>query len=308
MHKHDNLPALDLLKAFEASARRLSFTLAGEDLFLSQSAISRQIQLLEGQLGVRLFHRRTRALLLTEKGQIYYREISQLLEQLREATARLTGTPSNNTVTVAATHTFASLWLVPRLSDLQQAHPELRVHIAADNRLQDLKKEQLDVAIRYSTRKLAGPGALKLFGESVVPVCSPALLPRNALIRPEDLRDFVLLHFDEPLGRGPWLSWHVWFETLKVKPVAGKGALRFSHYDQLMRAAVDGQGIALGRMPLIKDWLASGQLTTPFKSNRYALSAQARAYWLILSPVAAARPDVETFVAWMKAQAAKSVV
>jgi LysR family transcriptional regulator, glycine cleavage system transcriptional activator len=253
MHKNDNLPALDLLKAFEASARRLSFTMAGEDLFLSQSAISRQIQQLEAQLGVRLFHRRTRALLLTEKGQIYYREISQLLEQLRDATARLTGTPSNNTLIVAASLTFASLWLVPRLLDLQQLHPELRVHIAADNRLQDMKKEQLDVAIRYSTRKIAGPGAQKLFGESVVPVCSPALLSRNTLSHPEDLRDFVLLHYEEPNGRGPWLTWNVWFETLKVKPVAAKGTLRFSHYDQLIRAAINGQGIALGRMPLIKD-------------------------------------------------------
>lgn len=305
MHKQDSLPALDLLKAFEASARRLSFTMAGKDLFLSQSAISRQIQLLEAQLGVRLFHRRTRSLLLTEKGQIYYREISQLLAQLRDATARLTGAPANSTLTVAASFSFASLWLVPRLLDLQQLHPELRVHVAADNRIQDLKKEQLDVAVRYSTRKLEGPGAIKLFGESVVPVCSPALLSRHALSRPQDLRDFVLLHFDEPDGRGPWLTWNVWFETQKVQPVSGKGALHFSHYDQLLRAAVDGQGIALGRMPLIKDWIASGQLTTPFKSNRYAVSAKARAYWLILSPLAAGRADVGKFVTWMKAQAAK---
>jgi LysR family transcriptional regulator, glycine cleavage system transcriptional activator len=306
MHKHDNLPSLDLLKAFEASARRLSFTLAGEDLFLSQSAISRQIQLLESQLGVPLFHRRTRALLLTEQGQTYYKAIGPLLEQLREATARLGGTPSNNTLVVAASLTFASLWLVPRLSDLQQLHPDLRVHIAADNRLQDLKKEQVDLSIRYSTRKLAGPGAQKLFGEHVVPVCSPALLPRKALDDPQQLRDFVLLHYDEPLGRGPWLTWSVWFETLKVKPFSAKGALRFSHYDQLIRAAVDGQGIALGRVPLIKDLIKTGRLATPFKSARYALSAEDRAYWLILSPAVAGRPDVITFVEWLKVQAQKS--
>lgn len=306
MHRNNKLPSLDLLKAFEASARRLSFTLAGEELFLSQSAISRQIQLLESQLGVPLFHRRTRALLLTEQGQTYYKAVSPLLAQLRDATARVAGTPSSHTLVVAGSLTFASLWLVPRLSDLQQLHPALRVHIAPDNRLQDLEKERVDVSIRYSTRKLAGPGAQRLFGESVVPVCAPALLPRKTLGDPRQLRDFVLLHFDEPLGRGPWLTWSVWFETLKVQPVQAKGTLRFSHYDQLIRAAVDARGIALGRMPLIRDLIQSGQLATPFKSARYNLSAEDRAYWLMVSPSAAARPDVATFVDWLMAQAEKS--
>ena len=305
MYKRDNLPSLDLLKAFEASARRMSFTLAGKDLFLSQSAISRQIQMLEDQLGVRLFQRRTRSLLLTEKGQIYYREITQLLEQLRETTAILTAAPSNGTLTVATTPSFASLWLVPRLADLQRLHPELRIHIAADTRMEDLKSDQLDVAIRYSTRKSAGHGAVKLFGESVIPVCSPTLLAPNSLKHPNRLNDFVLLHFDEPDGLAPWLSWKDWFEALKTKSVVGKGELRFSHYDQVIRAAINGQGVALGRMPLMKDLIESGQLTTPFKADGYASAAEDRAYWLILSRLAAGRQDASTFVAWVKEQAAK---
>src|SRR5258706_9516347 len=125
MHKPDALPSLDLLKAFEAAARHLSFTKAGADLFLSQSAVSRQIQMLEGQLGVRLFQRRTRSLLLTEKGQTYYREISQLLEKLREATTKLTGLQANSTLIVTTTVTFASLWLGPRLAGLQHQHPAI---------------------------------------------------------------------------------------------------------------------------------------------------------------------------------------
>ena len=305
MHKPDALPSLDLLKAFEAAARHLSFTKAGADLFLSQSAVSRQIQMLEGQLEVRLFQRRTRSLLLTEKGQTYYREISQLLEKLREATTKLTGLQANSTLIVTTTVTFASLWLVPRLSGLQQQHPEIRVHLAAANKIQDLKKEQLDVAIRYSTRKMAGTGAQKLFGESVAPVCSPELLSRHSLTCPEDLQNFVLLHYEDPDGLGPWLAWNVWFEVMKVKPMTGRGTLRFSHYDQLIRAAIDGQGVALGRMPLLKDMLGSGQLTRPFKSKRYTIAAEDRAYWLIVSPLAAGRQDATTFVAWLKEQAAK---
>jgi hypothetical protein len=155
MHKRDGLPSLDLLKAFDASARLLSFTKAGEALHLSQSAVSRQIQMLEEQLGVALFHRRTRALQLTEKGHIYYGEINPLLERLREATAKIAAAPAGNSLTVTTALTFASLWLVPRLSGLQLQHPGLRVNLAADNKIQDLNREQFDVAIRYSNRKMA---------------------------------------------------------------------------------------------------------------------------------------------------------
>jgi DNA-binding transcriptional LysR family regulator len=93
---------------------------------------------------------------------------------------------------------------------------------------------------------------------------------------------------------------------MKMKPVTGKGALRFSHYDQLIRAAIDGQGVALGRMPLMKNMLGSGQLTRPFKSKRYAIAAEDRAYWLIVSPLATGRQDAKTFVGWLKEQVAKS--
>src|SRR6187551_3842476 len=130
MHKPRDLPSLDLLKAFEAAARRLSFTKAGAELFLSQSAVSRQIQQLEEQLGVQLFLRRTRALLLTDAGQRYFRAVAQVLEQLRDATVRLGAASQARTVTVTTTVTFAALWLVPRLADLQEKHPEVAVHVA----------------------------------------------------------------------------------------------------------------------------------------------------------------------------------
>jgi len=153
MHKSRDLPSLELLKAFEVAARRLSFTRAGDELFLSQSAVSRQIQQLETQLGTPLFIRRTRALLLTESGQRYYRDVSQALNQLRAAGASLAATPTGRLVTVTTTVTFASLWLVPNLADFQQQHPDVEVRIAADNAVRDLEGGQLDVAIRYATRQ-----------------------------------------------------------------------------------------------------------------------------------------------------------
>ncbi len=307
MHSPRELPALDLLKSFEAAARHLSFTKAGQELFLSQSAISRQIQALETQLGVPLFHRRVRALLLTDAGQAYYRDVADVLQKLREATARLSRAQPDSAVTVTTTLTFASLWLVPRLSDFQDKHPEIPVHLAADNAIRDLKKSGLDVSIRYSTRQMAGEGAVKLFGERVLPVCSPALLSRHALSRPEDLESFALLHYEDPEKRGPWLSWEVWFEAMALRPIKGRASLGFSHYDQVMRAAIDGQGVALGRLPLVEELIQSGKLVAPLEGKRYSTGAQNRAYWLLMAPEATRRPHVQTFATWLRERVAAEI-
>lgn len=304
MHKRRDLPSLYLLKGFEAAARHLSFTKAGDELFLSQSAVSRQIQQLEEQLGVPLFVRRTRALLLTDAGQRYFRAVAQALGELREATTRLAAAAQGRTVTVTTTVTFASLWLVPRLADFQERHPGIAVHVAADNAIHDLERDRLDVSIRYSTRRLAGRGAARLFGERVVPVCSPKLLAQHSLDKPEQLGDFVLLHFEDLQQSTPWLSWEVWFEVMKMRRPAPKGMLRFSHYDQLIRAAINGQGVALGRLPLIAGLLDEGTLVMPFRAARYSTESEHRAYWLIAAQAARARPEVETFVQWLNEQAA----
>ena len=305
MRSRRDLPSLDLLKAFAAAARHLSFTKAGAELFLSQSAVSRQIQMLETQLGARLFERQVRSLLLTEAGQIYYREIGPILEKLREVTARV-AEPQAGIITVTSSITFASLWLVPRLSDFQRRHPDFAVHLAADNVIRDLKKDRLDAAIRYSTRAMAGDGAVKLFGERVVPVCSPELLSRHPLSTPEDLKQSVLLHFQDPEGRVPWLSWSTWFEVMQLEPAGGKGSLHFSHYDQVIQAAIDGQGIALGRLPLVNELIRAGKLASPLTGKRYSMGAKDRAYWLMISPLAAGRRDVQAFAAWLREQASES--
>jgi len=304
MHKPRDLPALDLLRSFEVAARLLSFTKAGAELFLSQSAVSRQIQMLEAQLGVPLFHRRVRSLLLTEAGQAYYREVTDVLQRLREATARVARAEADGAVTVTTTLTTASLWLVPRLSDFQARHPEVAVHLAADNSIRDLKKSGLDVSIRYSTKQVAGPGAVRLFGERVAPVCSPALLARQSLSNPEDIHRFALLHYEDPERRYPWLTWDVWFEVMRLQPDKSRASLGFSHYDQLVRAAVEGQGIALGRFPLVEELIRTGQLVAPLQGKRYSMIAKDRAYWLITSPGAERRPHVRTFTDWLRGQAA----
>jgi DNA-binding transcriptional LysR family regulator len=145
---------------------------------------------------------------------------------------------------------------------------------------------------------------VRLFGERVLPVCSPKLPGRNKLREPADLKHFVLLDFDDPAQLIPWLSWEVWFETMKTAMPASKGVLHFNHYDMLVRAAVNGQGVALGRLPLIDALLEDGTLVAPLTDARYSAAAQDRAYWLIAAPAARARPEVQTFMQWIRERAA----
>src|SRR5436189_346394 len=180
MKNRNVMPSLDLLQGFEAAARHLSFTKAGEELFLTQSAVSRQIKDLEDQLGVPLFHRRHRALALTEAGQQFYAATAQVLTTMRSATSRLRAQTGRKALSVTTTNSFAAMWLIPRLAGFTRTHPAVDVRISADTRVQDLDRDGLDVAIRHGPAVLAGAGAVKLFGERVFPVCSPKLLKDKA--------------------------------------------------------------------------------------------------------------------------------
>jgi DNA-binding transcriptional LysR family regulator len=296
------LPSLDLLKGFEAAARNLSFTKAAGELFLTQSAISRQIQTLEGQLGVALFRRHHRELRLTEEGQTLYKTAGEVLRLLRDVAGRL-GAHRAGMLTVTTTVSFAGLWLVPRLNDFRRLHPGIDMRLAATNQIQDLEREGIDLAIRYCTPKAAGHAAVRLFGELVFPVCAKSLLAGRRLTSPQDLGGQVLLHYDDPDRRYPWLSWEVWFELTQAQGVKPAGMLRFSHYDQLMQAAVEGQGIALGRSRFVNKWVKQGKLVLPFGKRYMSTPADSRAYFLVPSPRSAARAEVTKFSGWLQQQA-----
>jgi DNA-binding transcriptional LysR family regulator len=294
------IPSLDLLEGFEAAARHLSFTKAGEELYLTQSAVSRQIKELEEQLGVQLFERRHRALALTEAGQQFYAATAQVLTTMRSATERLrTASGRKRPLSVTTTHSFAALWLIPRLAGFTRTHPGVDVRITADTRVQDLERDGLDLAIRHGPAALAGPNAVRLFGERVFPVCSPKLLKTNPLREPADLKNHCLLQYDDPDVRHPWLHWKTWLEIAGIADLRPAATLSFSGYEQIIPAAVAGHGVALGRTPLVKDLLASRQLIAPFKSS----ADPARAYFVITSQSAASRPEVAEFVEWLKEEA-----
>jgi len=292
---------MDLLAGFEAAARHLSFTKAGEELFLTQSAVSRQIKELESELGAALFQRRHRALVLTEAGKQFYAAAAQVLTTMRSVTERLRAQAGKKALSVTTTHSFAALWLIPRLAGFTRTHPGVDVRITAETRVQDLERDGLDVAIRHGPAALAGSHAMRLFGERVFPVCSPDLLKSNPLDEPSDLVRHVLLQYDDPDARHPWLHWKTWLEVAGIADLRPAGTLSFSGYEQIIPAAIAGHGVALGRTPLVKDLLASGELVAPFQSS----ADPARAYFVIVSRNAAARPEVAGFVAWLKQEAAK---
>ena len=296
------VPALDFFRGFEAAARHLSFTKAAEELFITQSAVSRQIQALEERLGVKLFVRRNRGLALTEAGQQMYRAADIALRTLREAVDRVSPGTVQKMVTVTSSMAFCSLWLIPRLSGFRKAHPGVDVRISANNQVLDLDRERIDLAIRYCPVRSAPAGSIRMFGEVIVPVCSPLLLKDRArpLKSPADLRHHSLLHFEDTYGSIPWLEWDVWLESAGLPDLRPAGALRFSHYDQVVRAALDGQGVALGRRPLVAGFLADESLVAPFRTD----SVTDRAYFIVRTPATSARSDVENFVTWLIGESA----
>jgi DNA-binding transcriptional LysR family regulator len=303
MHKTlRKLPSLDFLKGFEAAGRLLSFTRAAEELFLTQSALSRQVQALEEALGAPLFERRHRALTLTPAGLAFHRAVTDVLRALASAADAARARTRDPGLTLSTTVSFASLWVIPRLSSFRARHPDVEVYVAADDRLVDLGRGDVDIAVRYLPDTGVPAGAVRLFGERMLPVASPGLARKQGLrlARPADLAQHVLLHLDDPEGRMPWLDWRAWLAANGEPGLKPAGSLRFKLYDQVIQSAVGGQGVALGRVPLIAEHLRDGRLVAPF-AKRYD---SARGYHAIVAPHAVDRTDVANFVAWLADEAA----
>jgi DNA-binding transcriptional LysR family regulator len=300
----DRLPPLDLLASFEAAARHLSFTRAAAERFVTQSAMSRQMRALEDELGVSLFTRQHRALVLTPDGQRLLAACTAALGTLRGAMRDIRAPNRREVLSLTTTPGFAALWLIPRLTAFTRAHPGIDVRLDATLENRNLAADGFDLAIRYA--KVGTPGGgVRLFEESMLPVCSPRLLAELAipLREPADLAHHTLLHMalDDNAGGMP-VEWESWFTSWGLADLQPAAQLSFTSYAEAITAAVAGQGVAMGRRPLVDALLANGQLVTPFEAQL----ASPRAYQLIIDPAARSRPAVRALEQWLLAEAARS--
>ncbi|GAA5219185.1 transcriptional regulator GcvA [Corallincola platygyrae] len=284
------LPPLNAVRTFEVAARHLSFTRAAEELFVTQAAVSHQIKSLESYLGVRLFRRAHRALLLTEEGQSYFQAISPLLRSLSEATERMLARRASGALTVSMTPSFAISWLVPRLSDFSSKFPEIDVRIKAIDRESGPLEDDVDVAFFYGRGRWPGYESCKLHAEYRIPVCAPEFVKgADKLQEPDDLVNRTLLH------DGSRQDWKRWLRQAGAKQVNANVGPIFSHSTMALQAAILGQGIALGHTTLARPDIESGRLVVPFKTAMLSRDS----YYLVYPEEDADNPKVVAFKEWV---------
>jgi DNA-binding transcriptional LysR family regulator len=292
------LPALNRLAVFETAARHLSFTKAAAERFLTQSAVSRQIAALEDELGATLFRRRHRALELTDEGRQLAAAMAKAMTEVRDAVLAIRAPGRREVLALTTTPGLAALWLIPRLADFIAAHPGIDVRIDATHTQRSLAAEGFDLAIRYVP--LEGAAGLPLFGESVQPVCAPSLLRTGRPLKtPGDLSRHTLLQIEPMPGRGLPLEWQTWLQAVGAGQVTPAATLTFSNYDTAVAAAVAGQGVVLGRRPLVDALLRKRALVAPFKGA----TTSARGYTVAVEPAAARKAAVQALVQWLQRQA-----
>ncbi|MBM3293529.1 MAG: transcriptional regulator GcvA [Candidatus Aminicenantes bacterium] len=251
------LPSLTSLRFFDAAARHLSFTRAALEMNVTQSAVSRQIRLLEEHIGRPLFQRIKQRLILTESGKAYFISIRGILRQAEAATLQAMAYGNEGGIlTIAALPTFGSRWLIPRLGDFTNRYPDIQLNLITKLEPFDFIDSDIDVAIHFGRDVWPGAVCHRLMGETIVPVAAPSLLGgRAALDHPEDLRDFTLLqHTTRPQ------AWQEWLHESGVKNVDGQAGPRFEQFYMVIQAAIAGLGIAVLPRFLIQEELGGGRL------------------------------------------------
>jgi LysR family transcriptional regulator, glycine cleavage system transcriptional activator len=290
------LPSLNGLRAFEAAARHLSFTLAAAELNVTQTAISHQIRRLEEELGLRLFVRKNRALALTAQARDYLPGVRAAFNDLRLATDRLLRKDDDNVLTISTLASLAAKWLVPRLSMFQEANPKIDVRVTTSSGLVDFKSGDVDAAIRYGRGNWPGVRAQWLMADELFPVCSPALLAGDNPLRcPEDLAHYTLLHSS---GVGFDDDWRQWLTAAGLPTdISKQRGLTFDLSFMTVQAAIDGVGVAMGRTSYVQDDIAKGRLVVPFK---IALPADA-GFYLVSPEGHDDPPKLKVFRQWLVA-------
>ncbi|MEM7172324.1 MAG: transcriptional regulator GcvA [Pseudomonadota bacterium] len=292
------LPPANSLIAFEAAARHLNFTRAAAELNVTQAAVSHQIQSLEAHLGISLFRRQPRGLLLTVEGARLQQAVTMGLEYIATAVEEVTRVRNPRELTVSTSVTFANYWLMSRVSKFRAAHPDVDLRMVASAPIRNLTAEGIDIAVRYGSGKWPRVEAVHLFDNEVFPVCAPSYLQgRTEIERLEDLLDETLIHLVEPDRN--WVTWSSWFSALNVAGSPSKRGLEFDNYLVLIQAVLDGQGIALGGGRLAENFLAQGVLVRPTKERMRTEGA----FYLLTPNEVPLREPAQKFKDWILAEA-----
>lgn len=298
------LPPLASLRAFEAASRHLSFTRAAEDLLVTPGAVSQQVKQLEDWLGVPLFRRLPKGVLLTDAGQLYGSELREIFARLVAAGERVRRQARSPVLTVSMTASLAARWLIPRLGGFRARHPDIDVRVEVNPLPTDFARENVELAIRH------GPGPSwpgmhveLLFPEIIVPVCSPKLLEDGPPLRvPADLSRFTLLHEDtwaDSLGRLHDVPWSAWLAAVGAGEVDSSRGPHFSQTHMSLQAAVAGQGVALASKVVAADDLRAGRLVRPLPQEVAGESS----YWFVCPEGAQTQPRIAAFRAWLMEEA-----
>ncbi len=295
-YKMRRLPPLNALRAFEAAARLLSFSKAATELNVTPGAISQQIKTLEAYLGVTLFKRQNRMILLTEQAQVCLPYLTEGFDRMAEAMKILEEITLAKPLTVTLAEAFAARWLMPRLKNFQARHPDVDVRFDASKELVDLLREDIDAGIRFGSGNYPGLETDFLLPQQVYPVCSPGLLEKGPPIKaPEDLQQHTLIHGDYYYLDASSPDWAMWFKTVGVEDTTSTHGLHFSNAEMVVQAAVEGQGIALIGSVVAEDDLKAGRLVRPLEHS-IPLDF---AYYFVCTPAKAKLPRVQAFRAWL---------
>lgn len=295
------LPSLSALATFESAARLGSFTLAASELGVTQAAVSRQIKSLEDDLHAPLFVRAHRKVTLTQNGAALAGVLTSSFGRIADMVETLRQPRLEDTVTVGATLAFTHFWLLPRLSGFRTTFPDIRLKLVGDDAMTDLRRDRLDVAVRYGVPPFADGRSLASLRDEIVPVCSPALLAAHGMTA--DTADLARLPLIASDWVNPtWLTWRTWARGVGLADQLGRApdasALRFNHYTDTIQAAITGQGVALGWVAILSDLIAQGQLV---RLGTQSLSQEDR-YHAILPLGRDPSPGALVFMDWLSGQ------
>lgn len=298
------------LRSFEAVARLLSFRAAAQELHLTQSAVSRQIQALEEEVGAQLFTRGTRHVELTTAGAALQRAVLPMLERLDATVRQIRLARGRRQVSISTFASLASLWLLPRLEAFQRQHPDIDIRVSATDNMADLDDPEVDLVLRYTLPSAVPPDSQRLFGERLTPVVNAGYLAQSRaglappLESPADLARHTLLEEDDNRPSAEYLSWRHWLRQQGVPRLEPARWIYLNFTYQQVQAALAGQGVALARLALVHESLARGELVEPFGAAARAHSPYA--YWLITGRATRPRPELAQLQQWLLAQAAAS--